>query len=100
MVTPEKAYVATNGTVILSCPADSTSWLRSHRTQEDLLLPVASDEEDGVILRGDKLIIEGFQSSKQAGSYYCIATTNNVTVVSCPAEIVHARKYRIIIFRG
>ncbi len=86
MITPKEAYVATNGTVTLSCPADSISWARSHHGH----LPAPVTSENGVILNGEKLIIESFQASKHAGSYYCIATTDNVTVVTCPTELIHA----------
>ncbi len=47
---------------------------------------------DGVVLRGAELIIEGFHAHTHAGKYYCIATSNGMTTVSCPAEIIHARK--------
>lgn len=86
-VTPERAFAVNNGTVTLSCPADSTSWLRYNGND---LTPVIAG--DGVVLRGAELIIEGFHAHTHAGKYYCIATSNGMTTVSCPAEIIHARK--------
>ncbi|XP_064396501.1 matrix-remodeling-associated protein 5-like isoform X2 [Halichondria panicea] len=85
-VTPERAFAVNNGTVTLSCPADSTSWLRYNGND---LTPVIAG--DGVVLRGAELIIEGFHAHTHAGKYYCIATSNGMTTVSCPAEIIHAR---------
>ncbi len=87
IVTPERAFAVNNGSVTLSCPADSTSWLRYNGND---LVPVT--EGNGVVLRGAELIIEGFHSLTHAGSYYCIATNNNMSTVSCPAEIIHSRK--------
>ena len=90
MVTPERDYVATNGSVTLSCPeAGSSSWFTS-AGGSSLLVPVTAVQ--GVSVSGSELSIVGFQPSLHAGQYYCVATADGLSTVSCPIRVEHARE--------
>lgn len=97
-ISPDPAFVGTGSEVTLTCQHPSRPSAKVRWARGGLGSSLSALDDQRLTVTGSQLLISQFHGSELAGQYSCtvepLEEGEAQTVVSCPAEVKHARKLK------